>query len=92
MDFEELLHEWKKFNLRDEEKGKTILLEGEEVKEIRVQLDHCLVGKILTHRNIAAGAIKNALSGAWKTRESFNVEVMGKNIFCFKFSSQEDRD
>lgn len=68
MDFDELLHEWEKFNLRDEEKGKTISLDGEEVKEIRGQLNHCLVGEILTNRNIAVGAIKNALSSAWKTR------------------------
>lgn len=92
MDLEELLDEWKYFTLREEELEANILLDAEEIKEINDDVDQCLVGKLLSNRNISAIAIKNALVGAWKTRETFNTETVGKNMFLFKFKSQDDRN
>lgn len=92
MDIEELVNEWKSFNLMEKEKGNHIMLDGEDMKEIKDHLDHCIVGKLLSNRIIAPFAIKNALRGAWKTRKNFSVESIGKNIFNFKFECQGDRD
>lgn len=94
MEIEDLLNEWKSFNLRDEEKGKALSIDPEEVEMIiKGQLDHCLIGKLLVKRNnIAVTPIKNALFGAWKTREDFSVQLLGKNTFLFKFGSQEDKN
>lgn len=91
MDIDDLLNEWRNFNLREKEKEHTITLDSEEVKEIRGNLNHNLVGKLLSTRTIFVIAIKNALYGAWKTRKYFKVETIGNNIFAFKFASEEDR-
>lgn len=68
-------------------------MEPEELLGINGQLDRCLTGKLLSNRPISKVAIKNALSGAWKTRESFEVEVdnIGKNMFMFNFEDIGDR-
>ncbi|MDO7987361.1 DUF4283 domain-containing protein [Sweet potato little leaf phytoplasma] len=92
MDVEELVNEWKNFNLMEKEKGNDIKLDEEDMTEIKDQMDHCIVGKLLSNRIIAPLAIKNALRGAWKTRKNFKVESTGKNIFNFKFECQEDRN
>lgn len=92
MDLEDLLNKWKKFNLRGKEKKPVIYLDAEEIKDINGQLDHILVGKLLSNRNISAMAIKNALNGARRTRENFMIEILGKNLFLFKFESQDNRD
>lgn len=92
MDIDELINEWKNFNLMEEEREAFITLNAEEVRVIKGQLDYCLVGKLLASRIISKMTIKNALQGAWKTRNNFSVDVLSKNVFLFKFESKEDRE
>lgn len=92
MDIEDLVNEWENFNLQEKEKETHLSLDEEDWKEIISNLDHCLAGKLVSSRIISPMAIKNALKGAWKTRESFSVEIIGKNVFCFNFVSQDDRN
>lgn len=92
MEIEDLVDEWKKFSLMEEEMDKHIELNEEELKEIKNQLNLCLVGKLLSNRIISPAAIKNALRGAWKTREDFTTEIIGRNIFNFRFESSTDRE
>lgn len=92
MDIDVLLNEWKSFNLRDDEKEAHICLNSEETININDPVEKYLVGKLLTNRNISKIAIKNVFKGAWKTRKEFSVEIIEKNIFLFKFESQEDRE
>lgn len=92
MDTEELINEWRKFSLREVEKEAFISIEAKVAKEVTDQVNHCLIGKLLSNRAITVSAIKNAMNGAWKTRQKFEIEVAGKNMFAFKFQSQEDRD
>lgn len=80
---EELLTEWKSFNLSDREKESHIFMEPEELLRINGQLNRCLTGKLMSNRPISKVAIKNALSGAWKTREDFEVNIIGRNMFLF---------
>lgn len=37
-------------------------------------------------------ALKNALTGAWKTRKEFSIDILCKNMFLFKFESCDDKD
>lgn len=92
MEIDELIHEWKKFKLIEEEKEAWITLEPEEVTKIENHIDHNLVGKVLTNRNISKLAIKNAMLGAWKTRKDFHVETVSKNTFSFSFESKDDKE
>lgn len=91
MDIDELVNEWRRFSLMEEEKEGFFTLETDEIKEIEGQLEHNLVGKLLSNRFISKMAIKNAMMGAWKTRGDFNVEILSKNIFSFKFENTEDK-
>lgn len=88
---EDMIDEWRRFNLRDEEKEHIIELNPEEIKNLDNQMEFCLVGKLLSNRIISAQAMKNALIGVWKTRNKFKAEVVGKNYFLFKFENQSDK-
>lgn len=92
METEELINEWKKFSLKETEKDAFITLNTKLTKNIKDQLSHSLIGKLLSNRLISPASIKNAMNGAWKTRLKFEIEVAGTNIFAFKFQSQLDRD
>lgn len=92
MEVEELIHEWQKFRLMEDEKDAFISLNAEEAGVIKGQVDQYLVGKLLSNRNISKLAIKNALQGAWKTRRDFCVDILSKNVFLFNFESKDDRD
>lgn len=92
MDMKKLLEEWKDFNLMEKEKENYIVLNQDEIKDIEDQIEGCLIGKVLANKNISAVAIKNAMTGARKTRNKFIIETIGKNIFLFKFEKQTDRD
>lgn len=89
---DDLINEWKKFSLKGSEKEAVIKIETKMVEEIKDQVNHCLIGKLLSNRLITISAIKKAMNGAWKTRKKFEVEFAGKNVYAFKFQSQEDRD
>lgn len=52
----------------------------EETKLIKGQVEHCLLGKLLSSRNISKVALKNALTGAWKTRD-FSIEFLTETFF-----------
>lgn len=92
MEMEELINEWKRFKLMEEEKERIFTLDGAETSEIGGQASHSLVGKLISHRFISKGAMKNSMSSAWKTRKDFNIEIIGNHIFLFIFESKEDRD
>lgn len=92
MDLDDLLDEWRHFTLREREKEKFFSVEPDVLKNIKGRFSHCLIEKLLTSRIISKVAIKNALIGAWRTREDFEVELIGKNLFLFKFECNFDKD
>lgn len=76
----------------EEEREALIALDTEDMKNMMGYLNNSLVGKRLPNQNISKIAIKNAMDGAWRIRGELSVEVIGKNMFLFKFDNQEDRD
>lgn len=64
MDMDDLINEWKRFKLMDNEKEKIFTLDAEEVKEIGGQAGQSLVGKLLSSRFISKTTLKNSMMGA----------------------------
>lgn len=78
--------------MKENEKDTFITIDTKLVEDIKEQLSHNLVGKLLSNRIISPASIKNVMNGAWKTRHKFEIEVAGRNIFAFKFQCQTDRE
>lgn len=92
METEELLENWKNFRLSEEERVTKIDFDPQLGSLIDGQLDHCLVGKLLTTRTIVPGIIKNVFANAWRTKLSFNVGSLGKNLYIFRVDSRRDKE
>lgn len=60
-----------------------------ETGEIR---NLCLVGWIMSPKNLNPIGITNVIKSAWKTRASFSVIPWENNTFLFRFEEAEDRD
>lgn len=54
--------------------------------------DHCLLGKILTQRNLNKQGVTNIINLAWKTKESFSISPWKDNTYLFCFKSIADKD
>lgn len=92
MDSEEFLNDWKKSTLSEEERGVKIGLDSNLDVVLHDQLNHYLVGKLLSSRTIALGIIKNAFNNAWRIKLGFTVENLGKNLHLIKFDSCWGKD
>ncbi|CAK9309313.1 unnamed protein product [Citrullus colocynthis] len=92
METEELLENWKNFRLSEEERVTKIDFDPRLGSLIDGQLDHCLVGKLLTTRTIVPEIIKNVFANAWRTKLSFNVGSLGKNLYIFRVDSRRDKE
>lgn len=66
---EDLIDEWKRFNLMDEEKENHITLNPDEIKNINDQLEHCIVRKLLSNRIISATASRMRALGCLESKE-----------------------
>ena len=51
----------------------------------------CLMGKVLTSRNVNKKGLKLAMQQAWQTIREVKVDAMGENIFMFKFTAKIDK-
>lgn len=60
-----------------------------ETGEIR---NLCLVGRIMSPKNLNPIGITNVFKSAWKTRALFSVIPWENNTFLFRFEEAEDRD
>lgn len=92
MDTEELMKDWKKFRLSEEEERTRIEFDTNLDSLISDQMNHCLVGKLLTSRTIVPGIIKNTFSNEWRTNLNFSVDSLGRNVYLFKFDAKRDKE
>ncbi|KAL7175920.1 hypothetical protein ACSBR2_029486 [Camellia fascicularis] len=51
----------------------------------------CLIGRVLTTKQLNKQAVSTILHGAWKTRASFTISPWTDNLFLFTFDDSEDR-
>jgi hypothetical protein len=88
---EELLEEWQKFSLtEDESPGFT--LDDDAMGNSRVIGSHCLLGKLITDRYFNKEALKNNMLRLWGVSRGITVQDMGDNLFVFQFKNAYERD
>ncbi|TXG68535.1 hypothetical protein EZV62_003470 [Acer yangbiense] len=55
-------------------------------------VDHCLVGKVLSGKRVNREAFKTVIEQLWSPFGNVEIEVVGDNTFMFYFNNPEDRD
>ncbi|TXG48232.1 hypothetical protein EZV62_027526 [Acer yangbiense] len=55
-------------------------------------VNHCLVGKVLSGKRVNRDAFKTLIDQLWSPFGAVETEVVGDNIFMFYFNNQVDRD
>ncbi|TXG67205.1 hypothetical protein EZV62_008480 [Acer yangbiense] len=65
---------------------------SEEVERDGVKdVDHCLVGKVLSGKRVNIEAFKSVIEQLWSPFGNVDIEMVGENIFMFYFKNPEDR-
>lgn len=70
-----------------EEEHTIIDVDSAAVKDVEKWLDQSFVGKILLKRNISGEVLQKVLKVAWRVGGELGVEVLGRNIFLFRFEN-----
>ncbi|TXG73181.1 hypothetical protein EZV62_001760 [Acer yangbiense] len=66
---------------------------SEEVGRIEEEdVDHCLVGKVLSRKRVNKDAFKSVIEHLWNPFGNVEIEVVGENVFLFYFNNSEDRN
>lgn len=74
--------------IEDEENASFVL--EEEIEENVNRFDLCLVGRLLTEKNINIRAMKSKLADVWKPAAGINIKEIGQEVFLFQFFRKED--
>ena len=90
MDTNELIQRCKAITLSGEGEGR-VSLRGTLKDEGGKIAAGCLIGKVLTSRNVNKEGLKIALQQAWQNIREVKVENMGENVFMFKFGAEVDK-
>ncbi|KAK3223533.1 hypothetical protein Dsin_010558 [Dipteronia sinensis] len=56
------------------------------------EVDHCLVGKVLSGKKVNRDAFKGLIEQLWSQFGKVEIESVGENIFMFYFTNMEDRN
>ncbi|KAH9700334.1 transcription factor FER-LIKE IRON DEFICIENCY-INDUCED TRANSCRIPTION FACTOR [Citrus sinensis] len=90
MDTEELIRKCKAITLKGGEEGKVSFKSGMKSKEEKT-VAGCLVGEVLTNKNVNKEGLKLAMQQAWQTIREVKVDTMGENMFMFRFATEADK-
>ncbi|KAL5735075.1 hypothetical protein ACOSP7_032936 [Xanthoceras sorbifolium] len=75
-----------------EEADKPVAKVDDLLKEVGDrQIKLCLIGKIITNKQINREAFRGTIQKIWRTQQLVDVEVIWDNIFVFQFRNQQDR-
>ncbi|TXG57878.1 hypothetical protein EZV62_015707 [Acer yangbiense] len=55
-------------------------------------VNHCLVGKVLSGKRVNREAFKSVIEQIWRPYGSVDIEVVGENMFMLYFNSTVERD
>ncbi|TXG53061.1 hypothetical protein EZV62_022230 [Acer yangbiense] len=80
-----------KLSLADED-GAIHEMAEEDQRDGEVEVELCLVGKILYGKKVNMDAFKNLIEQLWSQFGSVEVESVGVNIFMFHCNNQEERN
>ena len=84
---EEILNNWKRFSLLEEENSKVTLDdENNDAKEV------ILAGKFMTRRALNIEAVRRTLKPLWKTRNGFEIRDVGNHVLLFVFDNKNEAE
>ncbi|KAK6141663.1 hypothetical protein DH2020_024605 [Rehmannia glutinosa] len=78
-----------RMQLEEEEEG-GLLIEGPELEEQSQDLRWCLVGRLLSERQVNFMAMKNTLASIWRPVKGVIIKELGPNLFLFQFFHELD--
>ncbi|KAL5743937.1 hypothetical protein ACOSQ2_027053 [Xanthoceras sorbifolium] len=90
MDLEEIAKLCAAMSIVDIE-APVVRVEGKlkEVGDKKIGL--CLVGKVITNKQVNRDAFWGIIPKIWRTTQEFDIEVLKENTFIFQFHNQLDR-
>ena len=84
---EEILNDWKRFSLLEEEDSKVTLDdENNDAKEV------ILAGKFMTRRVLSIEVVGRTLKPLWKTKKGFEIRDVGNHVLLFVFDNEEEAE
>ena len=84
---EEILDDWKRFSLLEEENSK-VTLDDENQGFTEV----ILVGKFMTRRALSIEAVGRTLKLLWRTQNGFEIRDVGNHILLFVFDNENEAE
>lgn len=91
MDPMSLVNDWSKLCLTSMEDEIAVAVDRVAVERTGLSLGCCLIEKLQSHRFLAAEVMRQTFSSAWRVTHGLQVEMLGKNIFIFRFEDDEER-
>ncbi|XP_074346135.1 uncharacterized protein LOC141684894 [Apium graveolens] len=73
----------------EEEENEGFVLEG-DIEEGANRYQLCLVGRLLTEKNVNVRAFKSKIADVWKPTMGINIKELDNGIFLFQFFHKED--
>ena len=83
---DEVLSEWKKLSLTDEEGAKLSLTKSKNLK----RKEYVIAAKFLTKRALNVDAIGRTLKPLWRARKEFKIREVGDHTLLFVFELETD--
>ena len=87
---EELVEEWRKFSLTEDE-GAGFTVEEDAMGNSLVQGSHCLLGKLITDKPFNKVALKSTMLRLWGVARGTMAQIIGDNLFIFQFKDEFER-
>lgn len=87
---EELVEEWRKFSLTEDE-GAGFTVEEDAMGNSLVQGSHCLLGKLITDKPFNKVALKSTMLRLWRVARGTMTQIIGDNLFIFQFKDEFER-
>lgn len=90
---EELIHNWDKLRLTEEEE--VVIggdFEDEDDEDSKTQISLILMGKVLTNKPFNVEAMKRILTGLWRAKENIIIRMVESNLFVFQFFCENDKE
>lgn len=73
----------------EEEENEVFVLEG-DIDESENRYELCLVGRLLTEKNINTRAMKSKIADIWRPTMGLNIKELAQGLFLFQFYRRED--
>lgn len=73
----------------DDEENESFVLE-DDIEEDVNRYELCLVGRLLTEKNVNVRAMKSKLADVWKPTMGINIKEIEQGLFLFQFFRKED--